>query len=177
MPKPNFVLEAITLLNENRTGSPYRSADQTILIDNFVETTRKSLAKFLNIKKSENLAFTFNATHGLNIIIKSVLKYGGHVVLSCFEHNAVLRPIHYMMHNGYDVNFSIINPEANGVFSSDAITSAIRPYTKLIVWNHASNVTGQISPIDLIVRIAKDKKNFNTPRLFSNGRHVEYRRM
>jgi cysteine desulfurase / selenocysteine lyase len=158
MPKPNFVLEAITLLNESRTGSPYRSSDQTTPIDNFVETTRKSLAKFLNIKKPENLAFTFNATHGLNIIIKSVLKSGGHVVLSCFEHNAVLRPIHYMMHNGYDVNFSVVNPDANGVFSSDAITSAIRPHTKLIVWNHASNVTGQISPVDLIVRIAKDKK-------------------
>jgi selenocysteine lyase/cysteine desulfurase len=30
--------------------------------------------------------------------------------------------------------------------------------SKLIVWNHASNVTGQISPVDLIVSIAKDKK-------------------
>lgn len=139
-------------------GSPYRSADQTIRVDNLVETTRKNLAEFLNIKESEKLAFTFNATHGLNIIIKSILKNGGHVVLSCFEHNAVLRPIHHMMTNGQNINFSVINPDSNGVFSSDTITSSIRPDTKLIVWNHASNVTGQISPIDLVVRIAKDKK-------------------
>ena len=159
MPKPDFVLEAIALLNKSRMGSPYRSSDQTTSVNNFVETTRKKLAEFLNIRKSENLAFTFNATHGLNIIIKSILKRGGHVVLSCFEHNAVLRPIHHMMNDRYDISFSVINPDSSGVFSSNAITSAIRPNTKLIVWNHASNVTGQIGPIDLVAKIGKDKKN------------------
>jgi len=158
MPKPDFVLEAIKLLSKSYMGSPYRSSDQTTPVNNFVETTRKKLAEFLNIIKSENLAFTFNATHGLNIIIKSILKHGGHVVLSCFEHNAVLRPIHHMMNNGYDISFSVINPDSNGVFSSDTIISAIRPDTELIVWNHASNVTGHISPVALIAKIGKDKK-------------------
>lgn len=57
-----------------------------------------------------------------------------------------------------DITFSIINSDRNGVFTLDAITHAIRSNTKLIIWNHASNVIGSISPVKEIANIARERK-------------------
>ena len=42
----------------------------------------------------EQVVFTSNCTHGLNIAINTLVKPGARVVISGFEHNAVLRPLH-----------------------------------------------------------------------------------
>ena len=42
----------------------------------------------------EQVVFTSNCTHGLNMAIRSLVKPGSHVVISGFEHNAVTRPLH-----------------------------------------------------------------------------------
>lgn len=41
----------------------------------------------------EQVVFTMNATHGLNIALRSLVRPGGRVVLSGMEHNAVTRPL------------------------------------------------------------------------------------
>ena len=42
----------------------------------------------------EQVIFTMNATHGLNIAIRTLVPRGGRVVISGFEHNAVTRPLY-----------------------------------------------------------------------------------
>ena len=42
----------------------------------------------------ERVVFTMNATHALNIAIRSLVHPGDRVVVSGFEHNAVTRPLH-----------------------------------------------------------------------------------
>ena len=42
----------------------------------------------------EQVVFTANCTHGLNIAIATLVKLGSRVVISGFEHNAVTRPLH-----------------------------------------------------------------------------------
>ena len=42
----------------------------------------------------EQVVFTSNCTHGLNIAIRSLVKPGSRVVISGFEHNAVTRPLY-----------------------------------------------------------------------------------
>ena len=44
--------------------------------------------------RPEQVALTTSCTHGLNIAIRSVVKPGGRVIVSGFEHNAVTRPLH-----------------------------------------------------------------------------------
>ena len=44
--------------------------------------------------RSERVVFTSSATHGLNIAIRTLVKPGGRVVISGYEHNAVTRPLH-----------------------------------------------------------------------------------
>ena len=44
--------------------------------------------------RPEQVALTTSCTHGLNIAIRSIVKPGGRVIVSGFEHNAVTRPLH-----------------------------------------------------------------------------------
>src|SRR5574344_2161003 len=54
---------------------------------------RTELAELFHVSEPERVVFTMNATHGLNIAIKSLVPYGGKVVISGYEHNAVTRPL------------------------------------------------------------------------------------
>lgn len=55
---------------------------------------REAAARLFQVPKPEQVVFTNNATHGLNIAIKALVRPGGTVVISGYEHNAVTRPLH-----------------------------------------------------------------------------------
>ena len=55
---------------------------------------RQEAARLFHLSDPERVVFTFNATHGLNIAIKSLVRPGSTVVISGYEHNAVTRPLH-----------------------------------------------------------------------------------
>ena len=46
------------------------------------------------MSEPEQVVFTMNATHGLNLAIRSLLPRGKRALISGFEHNAVTRPLH-----------------------------------------------------------------------------------
>ena len=58
---------------------------------------RTELAELFGLDGPEGVAFTLNATHALNIAIKSLVPSGGRVVISGYEHNAVTRPLHAIL--------------------------------------------------------------------------------
>ena len=49
--------------------------------------------------RPEQVVLTTNCTHGLNIAIRSLVKPGGRVAVSGFEHNAVMRPLYALGEN------------------------------------------------------------------------------
>ena len=55
---------------------------------------RSEAAEFFDVASPEQVIFTSNATHGLNIAIASLVKPGSRVVVSGYEHNAVMRPLY-----------------------------------------------------------------------------------
>ena len=54
---------------------------------------RTEAAELFHVPSPEQVVLTFNATHGLNIALASLVKPGDRVVLSGYEHNAVTRPL------------------------------------------------------------------------------------
>ena len=54
---------------------------------------RMELQEMFGVSSPEQVVFTMNATHALNIAIKSLVPPGGRVVISGYEHNAVTRPL------------------------------------------------------------------------------------
>ena len=53
---------------------------------------RTEAAEYFGVSDPERVILTANATHGLNLAIKSLVSPGDTVVISGYEHNAVTRP-------------------------------------------------------------------------------------
>ena len=92
--KPAAVQRAVaramrTMSSPGRGG--YAAAQQA---DELLFRCRSAAAELFSVPSSEQVVFTMNATHGLNISIKSLVRPCGRVVVSGYEHNAVTRPLH-----------------------------------------------------------------------------------
>jgi len=75
-------------------ASPGRGSHRPeMLATDCVFDCRMLLASFFNVADPENVIFTFNATHGLNIAINSLVSVGDKVVISGYEHNSVTRSL------------------------------------------------------------------------------------
>lgn len=101
----------------------------------------------------EQVVFTMNATHGLNLAIKSLVSPGDRVVISGFEHNAVRRPLHGL---GAEVVVAgrrlFDREELLGAFDRE-----ITRHTAAVVCNHVSNVFGYILPLGEIAALCQER--------------------
>lgn len=86
---PKAVAQALTTMTSPGRGNygPAARASQTLL------ACREAAAERFRVGQPERVVLTFNATHGLNIAVRSLIKPGQTVVLSGYEHNAVTRPL------------------------------------------------------------------------------------
>lgn len=155
-PKPNIVYDKIMEAMKEYGANPGRSGHKLALrASRGIFETRELIAKFFNIKNPMNVLFTFNATEGLNMGIKGVLKSGDHVVTTSMEHNSVLRPIKYLEKLG--VESTIVRADSMGRINASDILREIKPNTKLIATTHISNLTGTIMPVEEIGQIASER--------------------
>lgn len=153
-PKPNSVYQSMMVAMKEYGANPGRSGHRLALqAGRAIYETRELLAKLFNIQNPMNIIFTNNATEGLNIGIKGLLKPGDHVITTSMEHNSVLRPLIALEKVG--IKTTIVQCDEVGRVSLEAIESSITEDTRLIVTTHASNVTGTIFPIKDIGTIAK----------------------
>lgn len=106
---------------------------------------RLLLAEYFNVDDPDKVIFTINATHALNIAIASLVNEGDKVVISGYEHNAVVRPL-----TAYGADIVVAR---SPLFDTVAVVEAYRkalPGAKCAVINHVSNVFGFILPIEEI---------------------------
>ncbi|MDI6790900.1 MAG: aminotransferase class V-fold PLP-dependent enzyme [Thermodesulfobacteriota bacterium] len=149
-PKPKAVVEAISSFLTNTSGSPGRSAHRyAIEAGRAVFETRETVADFFNCPSSEQVIFTANVTESLNLVLSGLLQPGDHVVTTSMEHNSVMRPLQYLKESR-KVDFTVVSCDDQGRLAPENIRKALRPETRLVVVNHASNVTGTILPIEAV---------------------------
>ena len=114
----------------------------------------EAAARLFQVPKPEQVVFTNNATHGLNIAIKALVRPGGTVVISGYEHNAVTRPLHAIP----DVTVRVaagqlFRPEE----TVEAFRKALTPEVTAAVFTHVSNVFGMILPIQELARLCRER--------------------
>jgi len=109
---------------------------------------RRNVAELFRIRDPKRILFFLNATQALNQAIKGWVRPGDHVVASGMEHNAVRRPLLYLQRQGAEVTF--LQGDRWGVPSAQEVVDALRPNTRLVVINHASNVTGAAADLEAI---------------------------
>lgn len=114
---------------------------------------RMAMAKLLGISGDPGrIAFMLNATHALNTALWGTLKEGDVVVISAYDHNAVLRPVHRLaQERGVEVR--VLNGAPDG---SVDFEDAKRKFdgSKLVVLNSASNVLGTLMDVRGLTALA-----------------------
>ncbi len=144
--KPHTVqramLEALT-----NAANPGRSGHKPAMkAADIVFKCREALCELFSVAEPQRIVFTLNATHALNIAIKSVMRDGGHAVISGYEHNSVVRPLEAMRCRG--VSYSVAHsPLFDSAAVLKSVKDAICDETRCVIINHVSNVFGFVLPI------------------------------
>lgn len=111
----------------------------------------RELASELFDCETEQVAFTMNATHGLNIAIRTLVPPGGRVVVSGFEHNAVTRPLHALCAEQIVAGNTLFSPHD----TLEQFEKALKSAPSAAVCTYVSNVFGYILPIRGIAALCR----------------------
>lgn len=154
-PKPPAVMEAAEMAIRRYGGNPGRGGhDFTVAVSEKIYEVRLEAAELFGAKP-ENVIFTTNCTHALNIAIKGLVKRGSEVVISNLEHNSVTRPLHKLTKlRGVRSRKANVFEKTDKAIIED-YKRKISPRTSCVISTHASNVTGQILPIRDIYALCK----------------------
>ncbi len=143
------VCRAIAHMSSPGRGShcPAMCAAETIF------RCREVAARLFDVEQPDYVVFTSNATHGLNIAIKSAVKPGDSVLISGYEHNAVTRPLRAIPNvSVYIAEGSLFRPE----ILLERTREILRRGMDAVVCTHVSNVFGYVLPVKEISELCKE---------------------
>jgi cysteine desulfurase/selenocysteine lyase len=156
-PKPEGVYKFMDHFYRARGVNPGRSGyDLALEAGDLLAKLRQRLTRFFagDEETPERVIFSYNATDALNLIIPGLIGRGDHVITTNLEHNSVIRPInHQVRDHGAEATYIRFN--SSGFIEPDEIDRALRPNTKAVIINHASNVIGTVQPLHEVGRVCR----------------------
>lgn len=148
--KPSAVSRAVVdamarCANPGRGGySAAMEAAQTVYL------CREEAAK-LFFCRPEQVVFTANCTHALNIAAHTLVRPGGRVLISGFEHNAVTRTLHRL---GAEVRVA-----GRRLFdwenTLEEFEQGLKAGADAAIFTHVSNVFGYILPVEELAALCR----------------------
>ena len=142
-PKPEPVRQAVARAMEecaNPGRGSHRAAERAAEL---VFSCRVTAAELFSCQP-EQVVFTQNCTHGLNMAIRTLVRPGDRVVVSGFEHNAVVRPLYGLGAKVIVAGEKLFDPAD----TLRAFRQALDRGAKAAVFTHVSNVFGYILPVE-----------------------------
>jgi cysteine desulfurase/selenocysteine lyase len=154
-PKPQAVIQAVTECITSYAVNPLRGTSGLIDIANkALDDCRVALAEEFSVSPNQ-VIYTPSATYAINLVLKGFpFNYGDVVYSSPLEHNAVSRCLHFLQITGR-IRWNLLPIDSHGcVKEFDLVRQFSIAPPALVVVSHASNVTGDILPVDVIARVA-----------------------
>lgn len=144
----------------------WRAAIEANPIELLGRRCRELLAKSLSdvasfvVSRPEDLAFTVNATDGVNAVLRSMeLTAGDELVTTSHVYNAVRQTMKYVARRAgavhVEARFDLPIADADSIF--DAVVGAITPRTRLVVVDHVSSPTAIVFPVERIARACAER--------------------
>ena len=147
--KPRAVEQAVRRAMYGAAGyarGGYAAADRA---GELVYACREQAAALFGVGEPERVIFTLNATHALNIAINALVKPDSRVIVSGYEHNAVMRPL-----TARNIEPTVLDtPLWDGAAMVSALKQALEHGADLMILSHVSNVFGSIAPLDEIAEL------------------------
>lgn len=148
--KPRQVYQAVqqalsTCANPGRGGYPAAMAAARWVYD-----CREQAAGLFDCDE-EQVVFTSNCTHGLNIAIQTLVRPGSRVLISGFEHNAVTRPLHGLNAEVIVAGRRLFDWENTLSEFEDGLKQGVDG----AIFTHVSNVFGYILPVEELAALCR----------------------
>lgn len=143
-------------LNENcniHRGVHYLSQMATEAYEN----ARKTVATFINARKSEEIVFTRGTTESLNLLATSLghllINKGDKIVVSAMEHHSNMVPWQQMLiREGGEL--LVIKMDENGVLDLNHYAELLKQRPKAVSIAHISNTLATVNPVKEMIRMA-----------------------
>ncbi len=156
-PKPPGVAQAMVHFLDAVGANPGRAAHrQAIESGRIVYETREVVAELFGAPDPLRVLFCKNVTEALNLALRGLLRPGDHVVTSSMEHNAMMRPLRAMAGQADGVELTVVPCSPEGILDPADLRAALRPDTKMVALNHASNVVGTVLPVGEVGAICRE---------------------
>lgn len=169
--KPKQVIKAVTDALVYYTANPGRSGhNYSIKTALKIEEAREFIADFFNAK-AENVIWTNNCTHALNLAILGSAMENGHIIATENEHNSVLRPLEHLKKTK-NISYSIATQQSNQGITAKNIQKHLKPNTYMVICNHLSNVNGDKANIHEIGNLCKKENLIFVVDGAQSGGHV-----
>lgn len=154
--KPETVIKSVNNALRTLSANPGRGGHTpSVMASEAVYKARQKVAKMFDAD-DDRVIFTPSCTAALNFAIKGVVDKGQGIVVSSLEHNAVTRPTVTVNKMGCPVKVAeVIFGDADATLRS--FERSIDKNTAVLVCTHASNVSGEILPIEAIGELCKDR--------------------
>jgi cysteine desulfurase / selenocysteine lyase len=135
--RPEVVIDAVTRYHTEFPACGERSLHRLgRRVDEEVGLAREAARRFLGARRSEEIVFTQNTTHAINIVAQSFpFRTGDAVITSDQEHNSNLLPWQQLARHG-------VRHRAVPFGDLEALTGALTPEVKLVSMVMISNLDG-----------------------------------
>lgn len=159
--KPQKVIESVCQYLSQYSGNAHRGDyDLSHEVDEQYETARKTVQKFINAKKSEEIVFTSGSTDSLNMIAygygKTHLHHDDEILITVAEHASNTLPwFDVASEVGAVVHY--IELDENGRLTLENVKRAITEQTKIIAIAEVTNVLGYDAPMQEICAYAHER--------------------
>lgn len=157
-PKPPAVVKSLEVYQRVVGASAGRGAyPRAQASGEILSGCRSALARLVNAPDPRRVIFALNCSDALNLAIHGMSwRRGDRALVTPFEHNSVLRPLHALKARR-GIAIDLLPVDADGRVQLDKMATVLRPRTRLISCVHASNVTGVIQPVDEVGAFARRK--------------------
>lgn len=158
-PVDDRVVEAMLPFFTERFGNP--NSLYALGRDGFrgLEDARERVATGIGAANPNEVLFTAGGTESDNAALIGILSRtapdgGAHLIVSAYEHHAILEPAHWLEKHGYEVTY--LKPREDGHIHADDLRQAMRPDTKLVSIMHGNNEIGAVNDIRALAEVAHE---------------------
>ena len=150
-PKPQEVSQAVARAMEQGANPGRGGYGAAMEAGNLVLNCREAAGRLFHCKP-EQVVLTANCTQGLNIAIGSLIKEGDRVLISGFEHNAVVRPLYARKADLRIAGRRLFQWEE----ILDSFRRELRRGVDAAVFTYVSNVFGYILPVEKLAALCRE---------------------
>ena len=159
--KPRQVIQALVDYYEGYNSNVHRGVHALSMeATQRYEEARQKIADFIGAGSSEAVIFVRNTTEAINLVAGTWavanLKAGDEILTTEMEHHSNLVPWQKLAKDkGVVLRFVPVTDQ--GTLDISNLDSLLNERTRLVTFNHMSNVLGTINPVDELTRAARAK--------------------